>query len=56
MLLVTLLVLLMVTNWFFSEIMIVYPLQIIHALSLYSPWLFLTLFGLFVAWCVGENE
>jgi hypothetical protein len=56
MLLAVLLILLMVINWFFSEILIVYPLQIIHSLSLYSPWIFFSLLGLFVAWCVGDNE
>gem|GEM_PF-1742981 len=55
MLLVALFVLLMIANWFFSEILIVYPLQIIHALSLYSPWLVLILLGSFVAWCMGDD-
>lgn len=56
MLLIALLVLLMVANWFFSEILIIYPLQIINLLSLYSPWIFLIVLGVFVAWCIGDGE
>lgn len=56
MLLIALLVLLLIANWFFSEILIIYPLQIINFLSIYSPWIFLILLGLFVAWCMGDSE
>lgn len=56
MLLAVLLILLMFANWFFSEILIVYPLQLIHTLSLYTPWLWWGLLGLFVFWCMGSEE
>ncbi|MEC4852082.1 MAG: hypothetical protein SAJ12_13935, partial [Jaaginema sp. PMC 1079.18] len=56
MLLVLILILLTIANWFFSELLIVYPLKLIQVLSLYSPWLVWGLLGLFIFWCMGNEE
>lgn len=51
--LVILMMLLFITSWFFSEVLVLFPLSILNLVSI-PHWLVMVGILLFFAWCFGE--
>lgn len=55
MLLVAIAILLLIGNWFFSESLVLFPLDWLVRLSSYGWWAVGLVVVAFIAWCIGED-